>query len=269
MTKDEYKLACEKDSYLIDRKPISEPEIRLHLKEVDFHCPLCGKVLQSHNQKKFNKKFEIAHIYPNRPKFEQYINLNHLERLGENSESFENKIALCKDCHSEYDHHTTKDEYLKLVEKKKQLNNLIDMSEILDTIDIDRSIKTVINKLKQIEVEEDDNIELNYNPVEIDNKIKDYSIFRKKIKNNVLTYFPLVRDIFKEVVGDDNDYEIISIEIKKAYIKIKKMSEKQELIFSKMVEWLKNKTQELTNDVCEIIISYFVQNCEVFDEITK
>lgn len=176
---------------------------------------------------------------------------------------------MCKDCHSEYDHHTTKDEYLKLVEKKKQLNNLIAMREILDTIDIDRSIKTVINKLKQIEVEEDDNIELNYNPVEIDNKIKDYSIFRKKIKNNVLTYFPLVRDIFKEVVGDDNDYEIISIEIKKAYIKIKKMSEKQELIFSKMVEWLKNKTQELTNDVCEIIISYFVQNCEVFDEITK
>ncbi|MEI3527074.1 MAG: ABC-three component system protein [Bacilli bacterium] len=47
------------------------------------------------------------------------------------------------------------------------------------------------------------------------------------------------------------------------------MTDDQNIIFNKMVEWLKFKTQEITNDACEIVISYFIQNCEVFDEITK
>ena len=46
---------------------------------------------------------------------EQYLELKGLERLGDNSESFDNKIALCKDCHSTKDYHTTKEDYLKLI----------------------------------------------------------------------------------------------------------------------------------------------------------
>ena len=43
------------------------------------------------------------------------MELKGLERLGDNSESFDNKIALCKDCHSTKDYHTTKEDYLKLI----------------------------------------------------------------------------------------------------------------------------------------------------------
>ena len=43
------------------------------------------------------------------------MKLKGLERLGDNSESFDNKIALCKDCHSTQDYHTTKEDYLKLI----------------------------------------------------------------------------------------------------------------------------------------------------------
>ena len=41
------------------------------------------------------------------------MELKGLERLGDNSESFDNKIALCKDCHSTKDYHTTKEDYLE------------------------------------------------------------------------------------------------------------------------------------------------------------
>ncbi len=43
------------------------------------------------------------------------MELKGLERLGDNSESFDNKIALCKDCHSTQDYHTTNEDYLKLI----------------------------------------------------------------------------------------------------------------------------------------------------------
>ena len=116
MNKEEFKEIIKSDKYLIDRKDPTDAEVRLYLKEVDFHCPLCGKPLQSKTQKKQGlKKCEIAHIYPNSPTYTQYIELDGLERLGENSESLENKIALCKDCHDEQDYHTTKEDYLKLL----------------------------------------------------------------------------------------------------------------------------------------------------------
>ena len=63
------------------------------------------------------------------------MELKGLERLGDNSESFDNKIALCKDCHSTKDYHTTKesnikDQQLSILSSKiniemNRLNNII------------------------------------------------------------------------------------------------------------------------------------------------
>lgn len=42
--------------YLQPRKKPNEAEIRLFLREVDYHCPLCGCELQSRKQKKLSEK---------------------------------------------------------------------------------------------------------------------------------------------------------------------------------------------------------------------
>ena len=102
------------DPYLKERKAPTEPEQQLYLKEVSFVCPLCGKILQHRKRGKRNKLYEVAHIFPNSPTEEQYERLSALPRLGSDSESFENKIALCKDCHDQQDYHTTVEDYLTL-----------------------------------------------------------------------------------------------------------------------------------------------------------
>lgn len=76
------------DSYLKDRKAPTEAEQQLFLKEVSFTCPLCGKDLRNRKQKKSNKLYQIAHIFPNAPTDEQYKTFGELPRLGENSESY-------------------------------------------------------------------------------------------------------------------------------------------------------------------------------------
>ena len=107
------------DPYLRTRKSPTAVDQQLYLKEVSFVCPLCGKILRHRKQKKANKLYEIAHIFPNSPTEEQYEQLSGLPRLGDNSESFENKIALCKDCHDQQDYHTTQADYLKLLDIKQ------------------------------------------------------------------------------------------------------------------------------------------------------
>ena len=120
MTKEELNLIIENDPYHKERESPSISDLRLYLREVNYHCPLCGKELQSRRQKKPNQKFfQIAHIYPNSPTVEQYNILRGQERLGENCESFENKIALCINCHQTQDFHTTVDDYTCLINIKK------------------------------------------------------------------------------------------------------------------------------------------------------
>ena len=80
------------DPYLKERKAPTPAKQQLYLKEVSS-CPLCGKIIQHRKQEKANKLYEIAHIFPNRPTEEQYKRLSALPRLGDNSESFENKIV--------------------------------------------------------------------------------------------------------------------------------------------------------------------------------
>ncbi|MEI3527073.1 MAG: ABC-three component system protein [Bacilli bacterium] len=146
-----------------------------------------------------------------------------LERLGENSESLENKIALCKDCHDEQDYHTTKEDYLKLLNKKKDLMNVLDIGEVLDKMIIQEDIKKIINKLNNLD--SSINSELKYDPVKIDKKIKEeFLLLKRKVKNNVTEFYPFIFDEFKknEVIKNNNSYEVICSEVKAAYLSIKK-----------------------------------------------
>ena len=47
------------------------------------------------------------------------------------------------------------------------------------------------------------------------------------------------------------------------------ISQDKTLIFSKIVEWVMHKTQSNSLESCEAVVSFFVQNCEVFYEIPE
>lgn len=169
MTQEELNRIIDSDSYFAARKDPSEAEIRLFLREVDFHCPLCGVELQSRQQKKpRHKRFEIAHIYPNRPTIEQYLALDGVERLGNNSESFENKIALCMTCHSTQDFHTTAEDYNRLLNIKKQCLLSSAMNDLSKSLDLEEKISDILLKLTSLS--ENDIAALNYTPVPVANK---------------------------------------------------------------------------------------------------
>ena len=82
MTQSELDKILENDPYHIPRKNPGNNEIGLFLREVGYHCPLCGKELQPRAQAKpSHKQFQIANIYTNRPTLQQYAVLHGLERL--------------------------------------------------------------------------------------------------------------------------------------------------------------------------------------------
>lgn len=259
------------DTYLQSRAPITDNIDMQHIQEVGGYCPLCGKTLLVRKGKRVNKQYQIAHIYPNSPNMHQKRELDGLERLGKTCEDFENKIALCKNCHGFYDDHTTKEEYFRILNIKKQLLNDNQIRNDVALVEIEKEIYLIIEKLFTVNDDEIKDLNLKYNGVKLSNKIEDeYSLLRRKIQYNVCAYFNFIKENLKCLSDEKNKkFDMIACEIKTAYLKAAMTTKDKVVIYNCLVEWLDSKITESTREACEIIISFFVQDCEVFDEISK
>ena len=252
------------------RKSITENNDILHLEEVGMICPLCKRSILSNGCVRTNKNFQIAHIYPCNPTI---LDLEILSSVAppENSEGFNNKIALCKDCHWDYDQNKTYEKYNDLLSVKKQLYASFMGNRNLLAISLEDDIIDLIHKISRLDDNElTDELRLNYNAIKVDRKIDaKYNILRRQIKENVSLYFGVIKKEFESIDSQGlRKFEQIATQMKSAYLKISETEANKDKIFNHLVTWLKTKTNT-ENCVCQIIISFFVQNCEVYDEITK
>ena len=257
------------DPYLKVRKAPTEAEQQLYLKEVSFSCPLCGKDLRHRKQRKANKLYEIAHIFPNSPTQEQYELLGALPRVGDNSESFENKIALCKDCHDQQDYHTSQEDYLVLLGKKQYYLQRTGLHEATLTLGLEEAISDVVEKVCFLR--EDELAKLNYTPVKLAKKFSyDEFLLKNRIASYVTTYYPYIRDLFIGIEGTNGfRLDTLSLQIKCCFTKMEGISADKSLIFDQIVDWIMTKSLSTSRAACEAVVSFFVQNCEVFYEITE
>ena len=268
MTKQELEEAINKDPYLQNRASVPDYEKRVLLREVGFRCPICKKDLQPSKGKKGSSHFQIAHIYPNKPTPSQYETLFGADRLGDTCESIENKIALCFDCHHDQDYKTSLEDYLRLLNIKKGLLNSTILRESIENLSLEDQLIELVNKI--VLLNGDELNELKYSPVPIVNKIeKNNELLKTKIKAYIDKYFTFIRDSLRDLDGKNGfQLEVLSSEVRNCYIKLKKERD-QSLVFNLIVDWVMKETKTPNRDACEVIVTFFVQNCEVFDEISE
>lgn len=233
--------------------------------EVSGICPKCTKPLMNKNGRTMTKLFEIAHIYPNSPHPHEVELLKNEEILNQDVDHEDNLIALCRDCHKIFDNPRTVAGYKEMVALKKELQRLSKLKNGWFDNSIDCEINEVIKSL--ISIDEDAIEELSLTAMKIDTKA-DYTLgplVKLKIKNNVRYFYPKIKAKFADL-DKITPYtsDTIYSQVKTYYIKLKKQNLNQAQIFSALTEWLKNSTSHKSPDAAEILISFFVQNCEVY-----
>lgn len=247
------------------RRPIYENEKLILHSEVGGVCPLCPTILIYEKDGVNDKAFEIAHIYPLNPRADEITLLKNEELLNSDPDNQDNLICLCIPCHRRYDKNKTVEEYRDLVQKKKKILKVRKEKEIWTSSTIEKEIYQIIELLSNQDFDLDDNIE--YNPKTIDTKTNTTitALTKRKIHQNVQDYFYQIKHKFTEIeLIDPLSTEIISSQIKTHYLKLSKQGNDQKEIFEAMVAWLKKQTKQEYNEASEIIISYFIQNCEIF-----
>lgn len=245
----------------------TENEKILLFNEVNGICPICVWQLMYEKNWKKGKLFEIAHIYPANPTDEEKEILKNVEKLNDDINHIDNLICLCRDCHKKFDNPRTIEEYDKMVELKKQF--IIKNKEVIewDQNKLEKEINEIINFLSEnIDNLEDYNI-IEYDPKTLENKSNSTmsSLIKRKIKYNIDDYYFLVKSKFIDTDKKiPSTTEKISIQIKLYYLKMKDLHSKQDDIFIAIVDWMHIITNKKSKEASEIIVSYFIQNCEIF-----
>ncbi|WP_172681131.1 ABC-three component system protein [Pseudomonas kilonensis] len=249
------------------KKPTENTNILL-VGEVSSRCPKCGKGLMFTKGTTNSKKFEVAHIYPFSPTAAEKDLLKNEIRLNEDVDHIDNLIALCFDCHNEFDNPRTIAEYREMVQLKKSIIEKNNNKKLMDDFTIEAEIVNIIDALESIASE---STELSLEPKRVDQKInKSMSpLTKNRIKSNVTNYYLFVRQRLAALeMSKPASSTLICAQVKTFYLKQSTLTNNQQTIYSNVVEWIMTRTRSQSREASEIIASFFVQNCEIFDDLS-
>ena len=139
---------------------------------------------------------------------------------------------------------------------------------LLEDLPLEKGITGVISKVKKLK--EKDLANASLEPKEIKQKLKitDDIVLYNQVNMLVTTYFVRIKDIMMNLdKRGEIDYEEVQDQMKAIYRRLKKAKKSNMEIFNEIVA--KIHRVSLQEDIyCQIVVSYFIQSCEVFDAIT-
>jgi HNH endonuclease len=248
------------------RRKYSNAEELALTTQVDGKCPLCGSGLFTIKRSKSYKAYELAHIFPLNPTPVEQEELKNEARMHADINHPDNLIPLCLSCHGKFDKPRTAEEYRELSTRKITLIRRSEQQDIQASYQLETDIQLVISGLYTDGATAASDLE--YESKNMTQKFDDSMPLptQQKIKHNVTDYYQYTRKAFLEIErGNPNVTELIYSQVKTYYLNQKKLGLRQPEIFSNIVNWFVYRTRPQTIEAAEIVASFFVQNCEVFE----
>ena len=257
--------SAEADETKLEGKP---PTVAAELfNETGGKCPLCGKPIGSVGS---GRRYEEVGITPLCAKRDYRIKRNYeavvpqMPALG----SPEDRILLCLDCASDYLANPTPEQFKTLVEAKRSMRSHKELIFDLSNLELEKTLPILLAQLGQIrdfkELEA-----LSMDALRVEKKIQPSNqLLIMKVESMVVRSYNFVREQLQilEAQGDI-DFDIVATQVRMCYLKLKKAGLPQEDIFDRICEWMMEKTGTDNRLECEVVTAFFVQNCEIFDEI--
>lgn len=233
------------------------------LAEANYECPLCHNKLVDTVKGKAIKKYRITQIFPDDLDAATATVFNAAYPTPSKLDIPENLIALDENCSDRYLLSPTVDEYKKLHEIKETLSRNYAAKSAVNSIQLEEDIRTVLDALSQIK-DVSELVKLEYDALHIDEKFEPENfILKNETLLQVVMYYRYIEKVFSE---SDADFDMIAAEIKISSQKLEKAGMTQAEVVSQLSEWIRNKSGLRADRqlACNIVVSFFIQNCEVF-----
>jgi len=245
----------------------------LLLIEAGNRCPKCGKSLMNSNAKgRSRKEYSVTQIFPDNLDRTQYAQFRKIFNVGNDHNSPNNLIALCASCSAEYKADLQIDEFHKMVEIKKQLQQRQKLQQLSDRLELETEIREIINAIADVK-SDTEMVPLKMDALVVDKKISaDDHLLLNTVKSDAVLYYRFIESAFADLDEQQSGtFDIIASQFRQMFLRLKAEKIDSPAIFDGITNWVKAKVgADNVNDMAiRIVVSFFVQNCEVFDEISE
>jgi len=180
----------------------------------------------------------------------------------------DNLLALCPRCYATYSIDESTKACKELIGVKKILVGHQQNIQLLDDLPLEKGIVGVVSKVKNLK--EKDLADASLDPKEIKQKLNpsDNMALYITVNTYVTTYYVRLRTIMMNAdKRGEIDYDEVQDQMHAIYKRLKKAKKSNVEIFNEIAQ--KIHKVSLQEDIyCQIVVSYFIQSCEVFDAIT-
>jgi hypothetical protein len=232
------------------------------LDEANYECPISHEKLVENVKGTTRRRYTITQIFPSGLSDEKKNDFSAICAIPKDFDSYDNLIALNERVSEEYLLEPTIEEFKNLREIKQKLTRNYNAKKAIGRIELEEEIRIVLVALMDIS-SSDGLEELAYEALRIDEKIPDNYILKNEVQHHVLHFYRYIEGVFSESEGS---FDIIASEVKLCSQNLEKTGMSQEDVIYNLSEWIKNKVKlgEPSRLACEIVVSFFIQNCEVF-----
>ncbi|MCD8307006.1 MAG: hypothetical protein LUD51_02060 [Clostridia bacterium] len=244
----------------------------LLLQEVGFSCPLCGRDFCKSKKGEQITDYSIVTVPLLKGMSAEGMQFMSTGRDSSTDKRNSFKLALCRQDANEYECNPSEEHVHKLNDIKARVVKASAARQELYDLGIEDGIVEVIRELRNHQAGLK-STELSMHPLTIERKLDtNDTILIQDVKDHVFHYYDFIRLTFSDMDGRYNGFfDKVATEIKLAYMKIEDIGLSQSEILDELTDFINVKT-ELGKEyapACRVIVSFFIQNCEVFHEVSE
>lgn len=236
--------------------------------DVKGYCPLCGiNLMRRKSSGKHVRQFDVAHIYPLNPTPHELLILKGEPLLSTDIDSEENFIPLCKPCHKTYDTGKTVEEYRQLYSIKLNIKKFEKLSEEWKGQQLLDDISIAVEAIKKTNTKNNSSQTLSYEALNLDEKTDDTfdSLTEMKVAHYITNFYPPIKQSLNQLEQEEKvRSSLIYNQVKGYYLRLLSKGFNQLEIFEHMCDWFMANKAVSERAKAEVLVSFFIQNCEVF-----
>ncbi|KAA8819795.1 hypothetical protein CSQ85_03595 [Bifidobacterium rousetti] len=174
-------------------------------------------------------------------------------------------VVMCPTCAAKYKHHPRKSDIERVRSEKKAVSKQRDLEGLLTPLNLEKELAQLLDDIRELGFEDTSHQQIQMrNPVPIRDKVSEDGELCREITDSVSSYYPFIAARMKmlEETHRLSFNELLS-QMHAKYLKYEGQGLSQAEIFDQLSDWIADRTHSRSR-TASILVSYFVQICEVF-----
>lgn len=181
------------------------------------------------------------------------------------SYGFDDFVVMCPQCAARYRRHSGKNDIEHVWAKKRSLVKRQDFDGLLVPLNLEKELSQLLNDVKRLGMEATSHETGRMsNPVPIREKVPEDDELCREITDSVSLYYPFISSRMRMLEESQKlSFNGLLAQMHSQYLEYEGRGLEQSEVFDRLADWIAGRTS-VRPRTASILVSYFVQICEVF-----